>query len=172
MKQIVNICFIAPVFILISSCALISEIGNGGNNESLAESLRTDGIDAVETDRGLVIHFPNINFEFNSAELKVDALQQVADIATHLNHTHVSHRKIAVEGHTDSVGSSEFNLKLSKQRAQSVSTGLITRDVSSERIEAEGYGESAPIAPNRNSDGSDNPEGRAKNRRVEIVLLN
>ncbi len=81
--------------------------------------------------------------------------------------------KIVVEirSHTDSVASDEFNLKLSQDRAQSVVNYLIGKGISSDRLVAKGYGESLPIAPNSHPDGSDNPDGRAKNRRTEFRII-
>ncbi|HPG74362.1 MAG TPA: OmpA family protein, partial [Bacteroidales bacterium] len=81
--------------------------------------------------------------------------------------------KIVVEirSHTDSVASDEFNLKLSQDRAQSVVNYLIGKGISSDRLVAKGYGESFPIAPNSHPDGSDNPDGRAKNRRTEFRII-
>jgi outer membrane protein OmpA-like peptidoglycan-associated protein len=69
-----------------------------------------------------------------------------------------------VEGHTDSRGSDEFNQSLSRERAQSVANYLVSHGVDRSRVEIEGRGESHPIAPN------DSAEGRANNRRVEIVI--
>ncbi len=76
-----------------------------------------------------------------------------------------------ISGHTDSKGSEEYNQKLSEKRAESVKKWLIENaGVNPKIIEISGYGESRPVAPNTNPDGSDNPEGRQKNRRVEIVI--
>lgn len=73
--------------------------------------------------------------------------------------------KVRIEGHTDSVGRDDLNLKLSQARAESVMKYLIQKGVSPERLEAKGYGETIPIADNST------PEGRAKNRRVEFVII-
>ncbi|MBW1660432.1 MAG: OmpA family protein, partial [Deltaproteobacteria bacterium] len=75
------------------------------------------------------------------------------------------------EGHTDSKGSEEYNLALSQRRADSVKVWLIEEGgLKGITIITKGYGESKPVAPNTKPDGSDNPEGRAKNRRVEIYV--
>lgn len=70
--------------------------------------------------------------------------------------------KIKVQGHTDSIGSEQYNLDLSPKRADAVRDYLIKRGVGADRLIAKGLGESVPIATN------DTPEGRAENRRVEF----
>ena len=72
--------------------------------------------------------------------------------------------KVEVQGHTDSQGDDDFNLKLSQRRAESVRLYLIKRGITSDRLDPKGYGETVPIADNRTSDG------RAQNRRVEFVI--
>jgi OOP family OmpA-OmpF porin len=72
--------------------------------------------------------------------------------------------KVEIQGHTDSVGNDNFNLKLSQKRAESVRTYLIKQGIASDRMTAKGYGENVPIADNRTGDG------RAQNRRVEFVI--
>lgn len=79
--------------------------------------------------------------------------------------------KIEIAGHTDGKGNEDYNLDLSKRRAESVMEKMLERGVASNRMEAKGYGETQPIAPNTNQDGSDNPKGRRLNRRTEIVIL-
>ena len=79
--------------------------------------------------------------------------------------------KIEVSGHTDSRGDAEYNMDLSQRRAESVKEYLEDAGVSPRRIIAKGYGETSPIADNENEDGSDNPEGRRKNRRTEVIIL-
>lgn len=78
---------------------------------------------------------------------------------------------VEIASHTDSVSSDEFNLKLSQKRAESVVKYLISKGIEKERLVAKGYGESKPIAPNTNPDGTDNPEGRQKNRRTEFRII-
>lgn len=79
---------------------------------------------------------------------------------------------VRVEGHTDSRGSESYNVVLSERRASEAKEYLISQGIDESRVVAEGFGEITPIAPNENPDGSDNSEGRAKNRRVEFKLLN
>jgi OmpA-OmpF porin, OOP family len=75
-------------------------------------------------------------------------------------------KKVAIEGHTDSVGPAEYNLDLSQRRANSVMKWLVEHGIDGERLEAHGYGLSRPIATNQSSGG------RAQNRRVEFIILN
>jgi outer membrane protein OmpA-like peptidoglycan-associated protein len=78
---------------------------------------------------------------------------------------------LLIEGHTDGKGDHAYNLTLSENRAGAVKRWLIQNaSVATDRITTRGWGETKPVAPNRNPDGSDNPQGRQKNRRVEIVL--
>jgi outer membrane protein OmpA-like peptidoglycan-associated protein len=77
-----------------------------------------------------------------------------------------------VEGHTDSIGGDTYNQKLSERRAENVASALENGGVSTQRVTAKGYGKRYPVAPNTNSDGTDNSAGRAKNRRVEVVIEN
>jgi len=79
--------------------------------------------------------------------------------------------KIQISGHTDNHGSHEYNIQLSQSRAQSVVDWLINRGTEKERLTAVGYGETQPITPNENPDGSDNPEGRQLNRRTEFEII-
>lgn len=78
---------------------------------------------------------------------------------------------VEISSHTDSVSSDEYNMKLSQKRAESVVKYLISKGIEKERLVAKGYGESKPIAPNTNPDGTDNPEGRQKNRRTEFKII-
>ena len=79
--------------------------------------------------------------------------------------------KVEIGSHTDSRGSNLYNQILSQQRAQSVVNYLVGKGVASKRLVAKGYGETKPIVPNRNEDGSDNPSGRQMNRRTEFKIL-
>jgi outer membrane protein OmpA-like peptidoglycan-associated protein len=78
---------------------------------------------------------------------------------------------IEIGSHTDNTGSDSYNDKLSQRRSESVVNYLISKGVMADRLVARGYGESQPIAPNTNPDGSDNPEGRQLNRRTEMRIV-
>ena len=107
-------------------------------------------------------------FEFGKAKLTPAAEQQLGEAGPRLATT--GKHRVVIEGHTDSVGKPQFNHRLSVQRAQSVRRWLKENDFVEDRAVARGFGEKRPIAPNQKPDGSDDPEGRAKNRRVEIVI--
>jgi len=78
---------------------------------------------------------------------------------------------VIISGHTDAKGSEDYNLKLSKRRADSVKAWLVSKGgIQSEIIQTAGFGKARPIAPNARPDGSDDPQGRQKNRRVEIKI--
>lgn len=79
---------------------------------------------------------------------------------------------VKIDGHTDSKGSDSYNMALSERRANAAKEYIVEQGIDPERILTEGFGETKPIAPNENPDGSDNEAGRAKNRRVEFKLLN
>lgn len=78
---------------------------------------------------------------------------------------------VRVEGHTDGKGDENYNMKLSLRRAESVRSWFVQKGgLSGVNFTTKGFGKTQPVAPNTNPDGSDNPEGRAKNRRVTIVI--
>jgi len=104
-----------------------------------------------------------ILFDFNSYALKPEALRVLDEVVRYIENT--PYKKLIVEGHTDNSGSAEYNLELSKKRAQTVANYLVEKGIPLDRIEVLGYGESRPKYPNTTE------EGRAKNRRVEIKLV-
>ncbi len=105
-----------------------------------------------------------VYFDFNSAKIKPQYYPEIEKFAKFLKKN--PKIKVEIQGHTDSIGSDEYNLKLSQKRAEAVRDLLIKKyGISPDRLTAKGYGETKPIAPNST------PEGRAKNRRVEAVLI-
>ena len=106
-------------------------------------------------------------FDFGKSDIRSDAAQTLKSLAGVLNNAKVPTAHIY--GHTDSISDEAFNLQLSQERADAVSAEL-KKDGVSAILDATGYGESKPVAPNENADGSDNPAGRALNRRVEIFI--
>lgn len=110
-----------------------------------------------------VIVLPDVTFEFNSSQLTAMARNTLVSVAQGLaGQTNI---ELAIGGHTDSRGADAYNLKLSRERAESVRTFLISQGVSAQRLTATGYGEARPIASNETE------EGRAQNRRVEFSIL-
>ena len=109
----------------------------------------------------------SVLFDFGSSDLRSEASTTLTNLATVLKDSKAP--KVQVQGHTDSVSDDAFNQKLSEQRAQAVSNALKSDGVAAD-LEAVGYGETKPVAPNENPDGSDNPAGRRLNRRVEVFV--
>jgi outer membrane protein OmpA-like peptidoglycan-associated protein len=140
-------------------------------NRQLIEELKKQNLEARETERGVVVNLPDVLFEFGKADLTGDARAKIRTISSVLN-DQAQGRRVSVEGHTDSIGSEATNQRLSERRAESVVTALENTGVSPQRITAKGFGERYPVAPNSNSDGTDNPAGRSKNRRVEVIIEN
>ena len=81
-------------------------------------------------------------------------------------------RRVVIEGHADAVGSADYNQTLSARRADAVSHELQIAGIVKTRITRRAFGASKPLEPNRKADGSDNPAGRAKNRRVTLLIEN
>jgi OOP family OmpA-OmpF porin len=78
---------------------------------------------------------------------------------------------VSIEGHTDSVGSPEYNQRLSERRAEAVRAHLVdAHAIAPDRLITRGYGETRPAGPTTDPDGSDNVERRQRNRRVEIII--
>jgi OmpA-OmpF porin, OOP family len=102
-----------------------------------------------------------INFDTGKAELKQDGVAAVKEIATLMKANPTL--KLSVEGHTDNVGDATSNKKLSEARAKSVTAAIVASGIEAARLSAAGFGQDKPVADNRTD------EGRAKNRRVELV---
>jgi outer membrane protein OmpA-like peptidoglycan-associated protein len=114
--------------------------------------------------RGLIVNLSDVLFDFNQASLKPGAREKLSKLAGILL-AYPGSFHIEVEGHTDAVGSQDYNQRLSEDRAQSVSSYLLRAGISSDRVVAvRGFGKLRPVATN------DTPEGRQMNRRVEIVI--
>lgn len=123
-----------------------------------------------ETPRGIVLTLPEAYFAYRSAELEPRARLAVERIARVLSHPGARTRRIILEGHADDIGTTGYNLTLSRRRAETVARELIARGIRRDRVTVAAFGETRPVAPNRHADGSDNPDGRARNRRVEAVI--
>ena len=141
-------------------------------NEKLIEDIKLYDLEADETDLGVKIYLPKLSFDFDSSELSSTAQDKLAYIVQLCLEDSALERDILIVGHTDSKGTKEYNLALSRDRAVQVRDALLELGLQDGRITTAWYGDSQPIVPNTFSDGSDNEEGRAINRRVEIVILN
>jgi outer membrane protein OmpA-like peptidoglycan-associated protein len=107
-------------------------------------------------------------FEFNQATLTSRAEETLNALPPML--AQAGRHPVSIEGHTDSIGSADYNQTLSEQRAQAVKGWLVSRQAVPAATAIKGYGKTRPVASNTKPDGSDNPEGRQKNRRVEILI--
>lgn len=123
-----------------------------------------DELNAKETERGLVITLGDVLFDSGRSELKLGAASNLDKLAAFLNQ--YPDRSVAIEGHTDSVGSHDSNLGLSQRRADSVKSYLVGQGVPTSRATTLGKGEDFPVA------GNDSASGRQQNRRVEVIIVN
>lgn len=123
-----------------------------------------DPVPAPNPCQGLVL--PGVMFDFDQADIRPEFDPVLNTLARRLGEC--ADISLTVEGHTDSRGSEDYNQTLSERRAEAVAGYLEARGVDAGRLEAVGMGESAPVELNQNPDGSDNPDGRAKNRRVVL----
>jgi outer membrane protein OmpA-like peptidoglycan-associated protein len=112
--------------------------------------------------RGLVANMSDVLFRSGSFELLPGARERLAKVSGIVLAYPTLH--VTVEGHTDSVGSDDYNQQLSERRAQTVRDYFVQEGINQSAVEAHGYGKSEPIATN------DTPEGRQQNRRVELIL--
>lgn len=135
-------------------------------NKLLKQRLEASQLSAQETEHGVVVPIADVLFDPGKADLADAARATVQRIADILNQDDVRDRKIRIEGFSDATGSAETNQKLSEDRAHSVAQALMGFGVSQERLVMRGYGASRFV------DTNDTPTGRAKNRRVEVIIEN
>ena len=125
-------------------------------------ALQSQMIQVTKDARGIILSMSDILFEIGQASLKTDLKTSLAKIAGILSV--YQQFDVSIEGNTDNVGSEEFNLKLSQQRAENVMNFLVEQGIAENRLSAKGLGMSMPIADNATK------EGRQKNRRVDLVI--
>ena len=122
------------------------------------------GLNAKQTERGTLVTFGDVLFQFGKSDLQPNSRNNISTLANYLIQN--PDRKVIVEGYTDSVGSAAFNQTLSERRANAVRTALVKAGVEPTRIVAQGYGKEYPVASNATD------SGRAQNRRVEVTISN
>ena len=115
-----------------------------------------------DTARGLIVNMSDVLFDFNQATLKPGAKEKLAKVSGILLAYPTLH--LSIEGHTDSIGSDEYNLKLSERRADAVRDYLVSNNINPNNMIAKGLGKADPVASN------DTAAGRQQNRRVEMVV--
>jgi len=144
----------------------------GGGAQGLAGEvvdLKAAGADIKETASEIKISLQGeILFDFDKADLRPAAEPTLTQIAALIKRT--GKATVSIEGHTDSKGSQSYNMKLSDRRAASVKSWLVEHGIAAASIRTQGLGSTKPIVPNKKPNGSDDPEGRQKNRRVEITI--
>ncbi len=130
-------------------------------NKALAKS-EVKGADIKRDKEQILVTFRDLIFDFDKSRVKPDFKTPLYELAEALKS--FPDRKLTLLGYTDNIGKSSYNKSLSEKRAIAVKTFLINRGVDAKRITSNGYGDAKPVASN------DTPEGRQKNRRVELVI--
>jgi outer membrane protein OmpA-like peptidoglycan-associated protein len=143
------------------------------------ESLSKSGVSLYNPGQALVVSridketriviAADVLFDFDRAIIRPDAVSALKQAASLLREPHRG--PIRIEGHTDAKGSSAYNLRLSNERAIAVEAWLVqTERFDVATFRTQGFGAGCPVAPNTKRDGSDDPEGRQRNRRVELIM--
>ena len=117
----------------------------------------------VQVNQRIVLTFEDVHFDFDRFNLRPDALKILDDAVSKLGQNATV--RITIEGHTDSIGTSEYNLALGERRANSVRDYLVNRGITNTRLRTVSYGEDRPIADNNSA------QGRAQNRRGHLVVI-
>ncbi len=148
-----------------ASLAARMEAARAAKAKAEADTLMKELSDlkARQTERGIVLTIGEVLFAFGKADLSSKADRSVDKLAEFLKK--YPNRNVLIEGHTDNIGSDEYNLDLSQRRAESVKEKLVGDGVGPDRITTVGYGEKYPAVSN------DTDENRALNRRVEVIIL-
>jgi len=130
--------------------------------KELREQTAGSGVDVSESGDGILLNLPDVTFAVDSTSITPSFQQTLDRVAGSMNQ--YPNSLIDVYGHTDSTGADQYNLDLSKRRADSVARYLIMKGVNSARIQTQGMGEGYPVADNATE------QGRSLNRRVEIKI--
>lgn len=117
---------------------------------------------------GTVLVLNNVFFEYDESKLKSASFHELDKYVDYLKSK--THLYVEIAGHTDNKGSDAYNLKLSQERANSVVDYLVSKGIDKKRLVAVGYGEREPVEKNELANGKDNPQGRKKNRRTELII--
>lgn len=171
MKYLGTVAFSLIAVLSITSCkqqAIMvnpgAVVSKDGTDDGLT-NVKSEFQDATRTDEGIKFTLSSdLLFPTNSSYLTDKAKVELSKLSKLL--TNDDSRNVRVDGHTDATGTEEYNQWLSEKRATSVKNYLEEAGVSASRISTMGFGQTAPVADNKT------PEGRQKNRRVEVVILN
>jgi len=146
--------------------------GTAGGSSALKSEivdLAAKGVDVKETAAEVKINLlGDILFDFDNADIRAVAEPTLAQVAKMI--TTYSKATVLIEGYTDAKGSDSYNAKLSDRRAVSVKNWFAKHRVAANSMQTHGWGAARPVAPNKHPDGTDDPDGRQKNRRVEITI--
>jgi outer membrane protein OmpA-like peptidoglycan-associated protein len=144
-----------------ASARLASETAQ---QQAIALQKQIEELNAKATNRGLVVTLGDVLFDTGKSEIKGGAARNISKLAAFLNEH--KDRSVIIEGHTDNVGSDDYNMGLSQRRADSVKAYLVSEGIVSSRIVTSGKGEASPVA------GNDTASKRQQNRRVEVIIAN
>lgn len=171
MKHITNAALLLAITLGVTSCKQRAIMVNPGavvtkdGTDDGLKNVKSEFDDASRTDEGIKFTLSSdLLFPTNSSYLTEKAKVELSKLSKLLNQDKT--KKIRVDGHTDSTGEANYNQWLSDKRAASVKKFLEDAGVSAARITTKGLGQTKPISDNKT------PEGRQKNRRVEVVILN
>jgi outer membrane protein OmpA-like peptidoglycan-associated protein len=146
----------------VSVLALLSACSGLDRSHEIALNQAT-GIEVTQGTNGVLVRLPEkVLFDFDQSTLRADSAPALARAVVLLKR---SDKPVIVEGHTDNVGTHEYNMQLSEVRATTVADALEARGIPPSRITTKGFAYDRPVASN------DTPEGQAKNRRTEIVIV-
>ncbi len=132
-------------------------------NQNIKLTLRYKGYTPPSKDNPPRFVLKGVNFDTGKATIRPESFPRLDSVVEYM--THKKSARIQISGHTDNVGNAKANKQLSERRAQACRNYLIEKGIDGSRIEAVGYGDERPIAPN------DTREGRQKNRRIEAIEL-
>jgi outer membrane protein OmpA-like peptidoglycan-associated protein len=146
------------------AAALVVASNQAASDQALIaqQDAQLQALNAVKTERGMVITLGDVLFNTNKAQLSPRGMSSAQKLTDFLKQ--YPQRKIRIEGYTDSTGSEQHNQMLSERRADAVRSALLDMGVNSDRITTHGYGESYPVA------GNNSAAHRQLNRRVEIIV--
>lgn len=138
--------------------------------KELETNITLDTIVVLEKlEKNKIFVLNNIYFDLDSANIRADARPEMDRLVQLLKDN--PEIKIELSSHTDSIQSNSYNMRLSQRRAESSVAYLVRNGIAPDRLVAKGYGEEKPVARNTNPNGTDNPEGRQRNRRTEFKIL-
>lgn len=146
----------------------VEGVWSGVSGETSAVQGAMEALGATVQGNEIVVDLPaDVLFDFDKSDIRPDAAAALEKLLTIIN---AEKGSVRIEGHTDAKGGDAYNQALSMRRAEAVKAWLAGRGVASERMTTMGWGEQRPVAPNAKANGEDDPEGRQRNRRVQVVI--